>query len=88
MVLHIGKGSTVKAKDIIGIFDMDNATVSSTTRAYLARATRERRVREGSGEDIPRSFLLCEGSEVVLSPISSLSLAARARSNRLERYGE
>ncbi len=95
MILHIGNGKTVGQKDIIGIFDIDNTTVTAAGREYLARAQREGRV-SYADYDIPRSFILCvEGDtkhtpprkhaksgkiyadKVILSHISSLSLAAR-----------
>ena len=44
MILHIGNGKTVHQRDIIGIFDMDNTTVTAAGREYLARAQREGRV--------------------------------------------
>ena len=57
MIFHIGKGNTLKTEDIIGIFDLDNATVSGTTRKFLAAATQRKKVFYGD-HDIPRSFLL------------------------------
>jgi hypothetical protein len=95
MILHIGNGKTVHQRDIIGIFDMDNTTVTAAGREYLARAQREGRV-SYADYDIPRSFILCvegdskhtpphkrqksdknQADKVILSHISSLSLAAR-----------
>ena len=35
MYLHVGKGKTVKEKEIIGIFDLDTATVSSVTKKFI-----------------------------------------------------
>ncbi len=57
MIFHIGKGNTLKTEDIIGIFDLDNATVSGTTRRFLSAATHRKQVFYGD-YDIPRSFLL------------------------------
>lgn len=95
MILHIGNGKTVGQRDIIGIFDMDNTTVTAAGREYLSRAQREGRV-SYADHDIPRSFILCvedgskhtpprkrrklgknQADKVILSHISSLSLAAR-----------
>lgn len=87
MILHIGNGKTVRRKDIIGIFDMDNVTVTAGGRAFLSRAQKEGRV-SAADYDIPRSFILCDGEEkkdrVILSHISSLSLAARAEGEAWE----
>ncbi len=57
MLLHIGNGKTVRGEEIIGIFDLDNATISHTTRAYLSSATRAGEVTY-SDSDIPRAFLV------------------------------
>ena len=38
MYLHIGSNKNIREKDIIGIFDIDNSTISHTTRHYLAKA--------------------------------------------------
>ena len=34
MYLHIGNGKSVKREDIIGIFDLDTATVSKITKNF------------------------------------------------------
>ena len=41
MYLHIGNGQTVKKKEIIGIFDMDTATVSTISKQYLSKKQKE-----------------------------------------------
>ena len=35
MYLHVGNNQNIRTKNIIGIFDMDNTTVSAVTRKYL-----------------------------------------------------
>ena len=84
MLLHTGNGKSATEKDIIGIFDIDNATVGMLSRSFLSRAEREGRLETGTG-DIPRAFLLCDGGRVLLSPLSSGTLAARLRSPTLPR---
>lgn len=79
MILHIGKGVTVRHKDLIGIFDMDTATVSGITRDTLKHFEKQKRV-EYADSDIPRSFLLTtakEGHKIFLSHISSQGLRMR-----------
>ena len=88
MILHIGNGKTVRKKEIIGIFDFDNVTVTAAGRAFLSRAGKEGKI-DVAEADIPRSFLLTDGGEkdkcrVILSHISSLSLASRAESDAYE----
>ena len=38
MYLHLGEQKVVKKRDIIGIFDMDTATVMKSTRNFLKNA--------------------------------------------------
>ena len=35
MYLHAGNNKIIRTKSIIGIFDMDNATMGADTRAFL-----------------------------------------------------
>ncbi len=81
MYLHIGNGVTVKKKDIIGIFDMDTATVSISSRKFLSDMQKKKKVLYGES-DIPRSFILLNGEEkgkykIYLSKISAVGLNAR-----------
>ncbi len=59
MYLNTGNGRYIRDKRIIGIFDMDTATVCIATRQFLSRTQKDGRVAD-SGEDIPKSFLLCD----------------------------
>lgn len=84
MYLYMGQQVMVPEEDLVGIFDLDNTTWSHRTRTFLDRAEEEGRV-ISVGEDLPRSFILCEteeGEEVVfLSQLSAATLAKRAESN-------
>ena len=37
MYIHIGNGRSVRDKDIIGIFDLDTATVSQITKKFISK---------------------------------------------------
>lgn len=80
MYLHIGNGASIKKSGIIGIFDLDTATVSGITRTFIAKNEKEGRVAY-TDSDLPRSFLLCEekdgGYSVKLSRISPAGLVSR-----------
>ncbi len=80
MIFHIGKGNTLRQEDIIGIFDLDNATVSGITRRFLANATAEKKVSYGDS-DIPRSFLLVGGQETAAARRDGV----QERASRLEK---
>ena len=80
MFLHIGNGKSVKKKDIVGIFDLDTATVSSITKKFI-NSEKIRGNFEYMDTDLPRAFvLLTENgkSKVRLSRISSVGLKQRA----------
>lgn len=87
MYLHLGQAVVVNQRDIVAIFDMDNATWSHRTRALLEKAEREGRV-VNAASDLPRSFVVCrkgKGEQVVyLSQLSSATLKGRAEEGWLE----
>lgn len=58
MYLHLGQDVVVRKREIIGIFDMDNTTVSPRTRFFLKQAEKEKRVHNVSME-LPKSFVVC-----------------------------
>ena len=80
MYLHIGNGKSVKKKDVIGIFDLDTATVTKTGKDFINRYEKRGKV-EYDDYDLPRSFILIEENKeykIKLSRISSKGLKARA----------
>ncbi len=80
MYLHAGNGRTIRRRDIIGIFDMDNATVSSITRKMLGDMQKQGRV-SAAAEELPKAFILYRDREgkakLCLSPLSSSALRGR-----------
>ncbi len=80
MFLHVGNGKNIRTNRIIGIFDMDNATVSPTTRQFLREQERRGCV-ESAVSEIPKSFVVYDGHWgeplVCLAQISSGSLKGR-----------
>ena len=86
MYLHIGNKSSVKRKDIIGIFDLDTATVSKITKDFI-----NKRQKDGAvtylDSDLPRAFLLLDEdgeTKVRLSRISTSGLKIRLESGITE----
>ena len=80
MYLHLGQESSIRTADVVGIFDLDNASTSKETRAFLARAQKEGRVVNVSPE-LPRSFLVSAGKEkkVYICQLSAATLKKRSR---------
>lgn len=82
MYLHIGGETVVDTDSIVGIFDMDNATLSIKTRDMLSRAQKEGRIVYASFE-LPRSFIICRNKEshiIYITQLSSSTLIKRTRS--------
>ncbi|MBE6679883.1 MAG: DUF370 domain-containing protein [Ruminococcaceae bacterium] len=84
MYLHAGNNKIIRTKSIIGIFDMDNATLGADTRNFLKKVQSDGLL-EVSKEDIPKSFILYEKNKnikqtaVCISQLSSVSIASRAK---------
>ena len=79
MYLHLGEETVVRMKDVIGIFDIENTSVSKHTKDFLARSEKGGRVVTVSYE-MPKSFVVTEdGKEkVYISQISAATLKKRA----------
>ena len=86
MFLHLGENTVITTNEIIGIFDMDNTTVSKITRDYLSSMQKNKRIVDVSF-DLPKSFILCKNKEtgedtVYISPISTQTLLKRIQTNK------
>ena len=75
MYIHLGGGEVVRKKEIIGIFDLDNASWAYKTREFLAQTEQEGKIITTS-DDLPRSFVVTDRA-VYLSLLSSVTLARR-----------
>ncbi len=87
MYLHLGQSETVRTGEILGIFDLDNASWAIRTREFLEQAEKEGRV-TAIGRDLPRSMVLTgpRGGpvHVWLSPLSAGVLSSRAERNAIQ----
>ena len=85
MYLHLGKGTVVPKKDIVGIFDLDITSQSHLTRRFLNMADRAGEV-VNAAEDLPKSFVVCceRGRHtVILSQMASATLLRRSESEQV-----
>ena len=79
MYLFLGQNVVVPKKDVIGVFDLDNASYSHITREYLRRAEQSGQVVDVSGE-LPKAVVVTEkeGKQTVyLSQLNSSTLMKR-----------
>lgn len=83
MYLHLGQETVIRTDSILGVFDLDNTTVSAHSRTYLTRAQKEGRVINVSFE-LPKSFVVClderEKETVYISQLSAQTLLGRLKS--------
>ena len=83
MFLHIGEGKVISKKYIIGIFDLENTSVSKKTREFL-RINEKKGNTEYVGYEIPKTYILEDrksGKKVVFTNISTQTLQKRAERN-------
>ena len=80
MYLNIGNDMSVRSKNIIGIFDMDNTSTSKRTREFLTKAEKEGQV--VPCDDLPKSFILT--AEYGLNRIFLTSLGTATLEKRLK----
>lgn len=80
MYLHLGQDTVIPMKEVVGIFDLENTSISKITKEYLASAEQSGKVVNVSYE-LPKSFVICRkgGATVVyITQISSSTLKKRA----------
>lgn len=81
MYLHLGEATVVCDRDIIGIFDIENTSVSKHTKEFLNAAGKGSRTFNVSYE-MPKSFIVCsdkkEKETVYISQVSASTLRKRA----------
>lgn len=79
MYLYLGQDTVINTADIIGIFDLENTSMSRLTKSFLASCQKSGQIVEVSTE-IPKSFVVWEKKgvrQVYLSQISPATLKKR-----------
>lgn len=79
MYIHIGQDVALLTGEILGVFDLDNASHSRDTRRLLERYEKDGRL-VTVGDGLPRSFILTGdplGEKIYLTQISSRTIAKR-----------
>ena len=87
MYLHLGESTIVRKKDIIGIFDLDTTTVMKSSRTYINKAEKEKRVITVSYE-LPKSFVVTakkgeKKQKIYISQLSSTTLENRLINSKI-----
>lgn len=80
MYINLGNNTVIKEKNIIGIFDLDNTTVSARTRKFLEIAQKRGNIILTSNE-LPKTFVVASSKKgekkVYLSQLSTATLSKR-----------
>ena len=80
MYISIGNDFAVRESTVIGIFDLDNTTVTARGREFLERAEREGQV--VPWDDLPKSYILT--SEYGMTKIYQTSFSTQTLEKRLK----
>lgn len=81
MFLHLGGDHIINTKELIGIFDIENTSVSKITKKFLSTASKKKRVVNCSYE-MPKSFAVCLDNDLTETVyISQLSCATLLKRN-------
>ncbi len=82
MYLYLGQDTVVLTDDVIGIFDLDNTTVSKITRDSLHK-TEQKKETVVVGSDLPKSYVVCADANkkntMYLCSVTPVTLAKRIR---------
>ena len=76
MFLQLEGGESIVEEDVLGVFDMDEATASEGTRLFLREAQKQLRV-VSLASDLPRSMVVVReeyGVRVYISGLSAQSI--------------
>ncbi len=81
MYIHIGNDAVINTKHIVGIFDVENTTVSRLGKNFLGYAQSNGNVVYAT-EDLPKSYIVTKVKDTITVYISSMStqvLSKRAK---------
>ena len=88
MFIHIGLDKVIRSGDVLGIFDLDNTTVSKVTRDYLSAAQKKGEITDVC-TDLPKSFVVCSSKKneqtVYITQLNTSTLLKRAESGKTRR---
>ncbi len=78
MFLYLGGDVTVKDDDIVGIFDIEECSVSRVTAEFLNSCQKKNIVEYISREEMPKSFIVAD-NKLYISNVSQKTIINRAK---------
>lgn len=81
MYLNLGMDTVIRSSEIVGIFDLENTSISARTRLFLKKAEENGQIINAS-PDLPATFVLTRGkknrdTKVYISQLSPATLKKR-----------
>ena len=81
MFLHVGNNKNILIERVVGIFDMDNATLSAVSRRFLSQTEKAGLSMSAAEDELPKSFILYIDTDnqykICYSQLSSSALKGR-----------
>ena len=87
MYLHVGNDIILNTDEIIGVFDMENTTVSKNGRTFLKKAQTDGVVINAT-DDLPKTYILTEHDGMKKVYISSISSQTLQKRYQLSKFAE
>ena len=87
LYIHLGNDVVVNESSIVGIFDIENTSISPATKDFLATAQKQNRIIYVTN-DLPKSFVVCredDGFTVYVCQVAPATMLKRAELNEAER---
>lgn len=87
MYIHLGNDVVVSESSVVGIFDIENTSISPATKEFFTAAQKNNRVVYVT-DDLPKSFVVCkdgDGYTVYICQVSPATMLKRAQCNEVER---
>lgn len=81
MFLFLGGDISVRSEDVIGIFDIEECSVSRTTAEYL-NSCQKRSLIVNVSEDLPKSFIVAS-DHTYISNVSHQTICKRAKTGKI-----
>jgi hypothetical protein len=82
MYLNIGPDTVISDKNILGIFDLDNTTVSKATREYINTASKNGECITLDLEELPKSYIVTAektGKKIYISSYNTSTIFKRIK---------
>lgn len=83
--IYLGGDTTVYADDVIGVFDIEECSVSRTTAEYL-NFCQKKGIVVNVSEDMPKSFIVCT-KKTYISNVSNATINRRGRKKMSKKWG-